>query len=118
MTLALRCLCRHFFLTYSLVYIKQLVFLAFLNASCAQSTVLRTLDNSFFRALKLINGEIVSSFFEKVEVLNKFFTSQCSPVKNSSTLPPAKLRTNKVIDEVSFSEDDITQIIKKLDLNK
>ena len=40
------------------------------------------------------------------------------PVKNSSTLPPFKIRTDKVIDKVSFSEDDITQIIKKLNSNK
>ena len=43
---------------------------------------------------------------------------QCSPVKNSSTLLPFKLQTDKVIGKVSFSEDDITQIIKKLNPNK
>ena len=54
---ALRHLCRHFFLTYSLVYITQPVFLPFLKASSAQNgrkqkftnqnTGLGTLSNGF-----------------------------------------------------------------------
>ena len=66
----------------------------------------------------LVNRETVPSFLEKAELFNKFFASQCGFFKNSSTLPPFKLQTDKVVDKFSFSEDDITQIIKKLNLNK
>ena len=44
----------------------------------------------------LINREIVLNFLERAEPFNKFFASQCSLVKNSSTLPPFKLRRDKV----------------------
>ena len=63
--------------------------------------------------------KILNRFFlEKAELFNKFFASQCCFFKNSSTLPPFNLQTDKVVDKFSFSEDDITQIIKKLNLNK
>ena len=38
----------------------------------------------------LVNEEIVSNFLEKAELFNKFFASQCSLVKNFSTVPPFK----------------------------
>ena len=66
----------------------------------------------------LVNGETVPNFLQKAELFKKFFASQCCFFKNSSTLPPFNLQTDKVVDKFSFSEDDITQIIKKLNLNK
>ena len=66
----------------------------------------------------LVNGETVPNFLQKAELFKKFFASQCCFFKNSSTLPPFNLQTDKVVDKFSFSEDNITQIIKKLNLNK
>ena len=62
----------------------------------------------------LVNGYIISNFLGKAELFNKLFTSQCSPVNDSRALPPFNLRADKIIDKVSYSEDDITQIIKKI----
>ena len=66
----------------------------------------------------LVKGEIVSTILKKPELFNKFFASQCSPVNNYSTLQPFKLRTDMVIDKVYFSNNNITHIVKKLNLNK
>ena len=43
----------------------------------------------------LVNGE-------KTELFNKLLFSQCSLVKNSSTLPSYQVRTNKAINKVSI----------------
>ena len=36
----------------------------------------------------LVNGEMISNFSKKAEIFNKFFASQCTPLSNTSTLPP------------------------------
>ena len=63
--------------------------------------------------------KFITNFKEKVELFNTFFTKQCTLLINSSALPNnlAKL-SNKSIDTVSFSTDDISKIIKNLDTNK
>ena len=53
------------------------------------------------------------NFFKRAELFNKFFVSQGSLVKDSITLPSFKLCANKS-DKLSFSEDDVTELIKKL----
>ena len=73
------------------------------------------------RVLNNIKIPLISSLLvhgEKTELFNKLFFSQCSLVKNSSTLSSYQVRTNKAINKVSIIEDDITQIIKKLIPNK
>ena len=84
-----------------------------------------TILNRFFNNIKipsirplLVNGKAVSNFLENTEFFGKFFASRCFLVENSITLPSFPLRTDKVVDKVSFSEDGITQIIKKLNPNK
>ena len=84
-----------------------------------------TILNRFFNNIKipsirplLVNGKVVSNFLENTEFFGKFFASRCFLVENSITLPSFPLRTDKVVDKVSFSEDGITQIIKKLNPNK
>ena len=63
--------------------------------------------------------KFITNFKKKVELFNTFFTNQCTLLINSSALPNnlAKL-SNKSIDTVSFSTDDISKIIKNLDTNK
>ena len=58
----------------------------------------------------------VTNFKEKAEVFNTFFANQYTLMNNSNVLPNnlAKL-TNKSLDSVNFSTDDISKIINNLD---
>ena len=47
-----------------------------------------------------------------------FFASICTPIKNSSVLPPLTYRTNKKLNSLRISEQDILLIIKALDSSK
>ena len=64
-------------------------------------------------------NKFITNFKEKAELFNTFFANQCTLLNNSSVLPSnlAKL-TNKSLDTVNFSTDDISKIINNLDPNK
>ena len=64
-------------------------------------------------------NKFITNFKEKAELFNTFFANQCTLLNNSSVLPNnlAKL-TNKSLDTVNFSTDDISKIINNLDPNK
>ena len=57
-------------------------------------------------------NKFITKFKEKVDLLNNFFTNQCTLLNNSSVLRDnlAKL-TNESLDTVNFSTDDISKII-------
>ena len=55
---------------------------------------------------------------KKANLFNNFFTSQCTPVVNSSTLCNFCCKTQKRISDIEIKEDDILLIIKKLNLDK
>ena len=44
----------------------------------------------------LADGKLVSDFKIKFKLLDSYFAAQCTPVKNSSTLPKFKYRTDKL----------------------
>ena len=56
-------------------------------------------------------------FTTKANLFNNFFTSQCSPVVNSSKLPNFCYKTQKRISDIEIKEDDILLIIKNLNPN-
>ena len=60
----------------------------------------------------LANGKLVSDFRIKSELFNSHFPAQCTPVKNGSTLPKFKYRTNKRLYSFTINENDIFLIIK------
>ena len=66
----------------------------------------------------IVNGFVVSDFATKANLFNDFFTSQCSPVVNSSTLPNFCYKTQKRLIDIEIKEDDILLIIKNLNPNK
>ena len=39
----------------------------------------------------LVNDKFITNFFERVNVFNKFFSKQCQPLQNSSTLPKSNM---------------------------
>ena len=57
----------------------------------------------------------MSDFSVKANLFNDFYASICTPIKNSSVLPPL---TNKKLNFFSVSEKDILLIIKALNSSK
>ena len=64
------------------------------------------------------NGKTITNIVDKANLFNDFFTSQCTPLDNSSTLPPFLMKTNKSINSINFNVDDIISIIKTLDFKE
>ena len=78
-----------------------------------------TAPKTYWKILnRLVNGEMISNFSKKAELFNKFFTSQCTPLSNTSTLPPLTIRTDRRLSSLKINEDDILSIIKSLNSNK
>ena len=59
-----------------------------------------------------------TEFHKKQNFLNKFFAAQCTLVINLSWFTPFKMRANKLIENVTINEDDITRIAKNLNPSK
>ena len=66
----------------------------------------------------LVNGDIITNFSEKVDLLNKFFVDQWTPVNNLNKLPPFYLKTNKKLCNLGINKNDISAIMRNLDPNK
>ena len=68
----------------------------------------------------LLHGnEYVTDFKKKAELFNSFFTKQCSLISNSSELPlNLHYTTEKRLNTLNFSSNDIEKIIQNLDPNK
>ena len=64
-------------------------------------------------------SRFIIDFREKAELLNSFFSDQCSLVRNSSVLPTDfELFTDKSLSNITFTGNDIGGIISSLDPNK
>ena len=66
----------------------------------------------------LLNGTFITNVCEKVTLFNTFFADQCTPINNSSTLPPFEYKVTSNIDDVSFSAHEMLSIIRSLNSNK
>ena len=66
----------------------------------------------------LVNGDIITNFFEKADLFNKFFADQCTPLNNLSKLSPLYLKAGKKLCNLSINESDISTTIRNRDLNK
>ena len=65
------------------------------------------------------NNNYITDFKKKAQIFNNFFAKQCTLVENSSKLPiDSSKRTNKLLSTISFTKDDIANIIKNLNPNK
>ena len=64
------------------------------------------------------NGKIIFNFDKKVELFDSHFASQCTPINNSSVLPPLEYETNGRLASVNIKEGDIYLILKNLDPEK
>ena len=65
-----------------------------------------------------VNGIIISNFDKKAELFNSHFSSQYTPINNSSVLPSLEYKTNRRLASVNIKEDDIYRILKILNPEK
>ena len=65
------------------------------------------------------NGHLISDFKAKANLFNEFFSKQCTPLSNNSSLPsfPSNLSSSKLA-TVNINKDDILNIIRRLNTNK
>ena len=66
----------------------------------------------------LFEGKLISDFEKKAELFNNHFASQCSLVKNASTLPNLEYKTDERLNYFEINEDDTLSIIKNLNGSK
>ena len=52
-------------------------------------------------------GELISNFGKKAELFNNHFASQCSLVKNASTLPSLEYKTDERLNYFDINENEI-----------
>ena len=55
----------------------------------------------------LVDGKLVSDFCKKTNILNNFFASMCTPIDNTSCLPPFSYRTGSRIKSFHVTENDM-----------
>ena len=63
-------------------------------------------------------NQFVPNFKEKCSIFNNYFADQCKLHDNSSILPAPYKRTNSSLSRIEISEQQIIQIISKLNSNK
>ena len=85
----------------------------------------RSILNRFFYNRKipsipplLVDGNFISDFCEKANLLNNFFDSIYTPIKNNSGLPPFIYKTNTSIHYFCVTNKNILSIINSLDSSK
>ena len=67
----------------------------------------------------LVDNKLVTDFLDKANLFNNFFTKQCTPVSDDSTVPVIKnFETRERLSSLEFCVDDIVKIIRLLDQNK
>ena len=68
---------------------------------------------------RLVNDKFVSKFLEKASLFNEFFSKQCQPLQNNSTLTKSNTyQTENRLNDISFDNEKLLKIIQSLDANK
>ena len=69
-----------------------------------------------------INNTFITSVNEKCSIFNKFFARQCTLMDTNSSLPCQEVLTNAVLNEVKFTDIDLSEkiaaLIRGLNVNK
>ena len=67
----------------------------------------------------LVNDKLVTNFLEKANLFNEFFSKQCQPLQNNSTLPKSNTyHTENRLNDITFDKEKLLKIIQSLDANK
>ena len=68
---------------------------------------------------RLVNDKFFSNFLEKVNLFNEFFSKQCQPLQNNSTLPKSNTyQTENRLNDITFGNEKLLNIIQSLDATK
>ena len=67
----------------------------------------------------LVNDNFITNFLEKANLFNEFFSNQCQPLQNNSTLPKSNTyHTENRLNDITFGNEKLLKIIQSLDANK
>ena len=66
----------------------------------------------------IVDNTFIVDCKEKVQLFTKFFCKQCTPIFTNSVLPPFAYKTDKRIQQIPISINDIIPLISKLNTNK
>lgn len=66
----------------------------------------------------LMDGIFVTETGKKASIFNSYFANQCKILENGSIIPELMYKTNKRVKDISFSNSDLSKIIKDLNPNK
>ena len=66
----------------------------------------------------LVNNTFITNCKTKAQLFNDFFSNQCKPVQNTSTLPPFRFNTNNRIDNIPVQSQKILTLIRGIDSKK
>ena len=67
----------------------------------------------------LVNDNFITNFLEKANWFNEFFSKQCQPLQNNSTLPKSNTHhTENRLNGITFDNEKLLKIIQSLDANK
>ena len=63
--------------------------------------------------------KFVTNFLEKAYLFNEFFSKQCQPLQNNSTLPKSNTyHTKNRLNDITLDNEKLLKIIQSLDANK
>ena len=64
----------------------------------------------------LVNDKFVTNFLEKANLFNEFFSKQCQPLQNNSTLPKSNsYHTENRLNDITFDNEKLLKIIQSSD---
>ena len=66
----------------------------------------------------LVNNVFILNCKEKAKYFNDFFSKQCRPIINNSTLPQFNFLTDERFDHITIQNDEILSLIRNLNPNK
>ena len=66
----------------------------------------------------VVNNSFLINAKEKAHEFIKYFSSQCTPIENDSTLPDLHFHTDERLSHIPVRNDDILSLIRGLNINK
>ena len=61
----------------------------------------------------------MTNFLEKAKLFNEFFSKNCQPLQNNSTLPKSyTYHTENRLNDITFDNEKLLKVMQSLDANK